>query len=127
MYENYLIDAKAIAALLTREDQNSGATYSDAQILALIRELSADTKYFEGMATAPEFDTSDWLAKIHGANLLGDLFAKATGARAEYRKVIHGMELTEYILNYNPPLLQPLADWVAGLIESGVPKPAEST
>jgi AAA ATPase domain/AAA domain, putative AbiEii toxin, Type IV TA system len=127
MFENYLLNADAIAKLLTREDAIEGQTYDAEHIRGLIQTLSREVKYFERMPSAPEYLSEDWFSKIHGANLLSDLFTLVTDSRVIYRKVVHGMDLTESILEADPESLRLLAEWIANLIKGGALPITETT
>lgn len=120
MYENYLIDAVAIASLLTALDRGDGAPVNEDQVLHWLNENGSRKKYFaEGASKA--FSSSDWIEFVDGASVLADLFVDLTNNKHRYNKVIHGIDLTRRLIAMQSSQLQSLANFLTETLEGFLP------
>ena len=87
MFENYLLDAEAIAAVLSDLDGRDVSVESVQEFLHLNRGNK---------------DEVEWLRNTHAANLLIQLFRELTEARCEFQKTTHSVALTNHLLATNP-------------------------
>jgi hypothetical protein len=108
MYENYLLNPKAIAEIL-------GESATSARVDAWIQEHGGEQKY---RADDTVVGGKLWLRKVYGANLLADLCAELSNATLEYQKTKHSVELTDWLLKHERDSLTELADYVRGILES---------
>lgn len=112
MFENYLIDPKAIAQVLCRE-ANEGIV-TEEKINEWLSENGGDAKYY-----SYEWDkniTDDrWLRSVDAAKLLHDMFNELTDARFIYRKTAHSVALTEWLVEHKPEQLAGLMEFVRGI------------
>lgn len=95
MYENYLLDAEAIATVISADLPDD--VISSEKALACLLEFGKEQKYF-GKSAIPEVGTNDWLAIIDGAKLISDVFLAISEAKLEYNKLRHGQQLTEILI-----------------------------
>lgn len=92
LYENYLLNPDAIAAVLNNTATGKQAPFDGAQIKAWIE---ANRTRFGAKRDA-------WQGTVDGAKLLKALFAELTETREVYDKVAHGPELTAWLLSRSP-------------------------
>jgi hypothetical protein len=109
-YENYLLNPKAIAAVLSEADKEHGAGIDEAAVTKWIDENGKIKKYYDP-------SLGDWLVAVHGAKLLGDLFASLSEARVVYDKVKHGTKLTDWLIQNAPADFGELAAYLKTLLK----------
>lgn len=105
MYENYLLHAEAISAVLNSSNYIEVKTTSE-QI----------QQWVDG-----NFDEYS-LETIHGATVLTSLFKAFSDNKLEYDKVMHGVALTEWIIKNDPDHLKSLVDFLIQQIDLWKPK-----
>jgi len=110
-YENFLLNPKAIAVVLSEADKEHGAGVDEAAVAKWIEEHGKNKEYFNS-------SLGDWLVAVHGAKLLGDIFEKLTDARVVYDKVKHGAKLTDWIIQNAPSDLSELAAYLKALLKT---------
>jgi hypothetical protein len=112
MYENYLLNSSAIAAVLSATDATRPAQHSPAEVERWIVEHRWEAKYFARLPVPPEEKRSEavWLQDVNGARVLTDLFGELTEQRVPYDKVRHGVALTDWLLEHAPDALRELGD-----------------
>lgn len=100
MFENYLIHADAIAAVLNTKETFKVAPLNSEAISQWILKNGGDAKYMGGQAYDLQ-DISDkaWLKAVHGANLLKNLFEELSQSKEPYDKVGDGMLLTKWLVD----------------------------
>jgi hypothetical protein len=111
MYENYLLNASAISAVLNAADKDRPTPVTTQ---AVSDWLEADGKRTKFIKVA---DESDWLHKVDAAQLLDAAFTALSGTRVSYDKVKHGLKLTEWIIKNSPGDLDELVTFLKGLLE----------
>jgi predicted ATP-dependent endonuclease of OLD family len=113
MYENYILNPNAISAIINEE-----ATWLESPItideikeylkLDNIKNIEEKEKLFPGVKIQ-EVSDDNWLSKVHGANLLKNLFQNFCGTLLEFKKTTHSYKLTEWIIKHQPEFLSELA------------------
>lgn len=114
MFENYLLHPLAITSLLNSFDCFKVTNATPQQIEQWLIENGQ--KYCE-VAIEP-FSISDkiWLEKVNGAKLLSKLVADLTQATEVYRKIPHGIFLTDWLLSNSREYLNDLSDFLISLV-----------
>jgi hypothetical protein len=107
MYENYLLDAKAITAVLNTTEGHT-KTFTEADVQIYLDSSLKQPRYFGNGETNHSID------RIRADLVLKDLFASLAGL--DYRKTTHSIELTESLLRTDPTKL----DDIAGLIRAAL-------
>jgi predicted ATPase len=100
MYENYLLDPEAIAAVANMIEgfrTTPIAAEDVGNLFATKRNRQESGKrqlqYFcKGVTQVPE----DWVRTIHAAGLLKDVFSELSENRVAYEKTTHSIELTKF-------------------------------
>lgn len=117
LYENYLMDIKAITAILNQytKGENMGETYdlekqiTEEEVIAFIDKVKENKKYWWKKMPNSN-DLKDWTDKIHAANLLEDIFKEFLESKVLYRKTEHSIALTKWLIENNTERLKPLGD-----------------
>jgi len=118
MYENYLLNPLAIARVCSRtEGFREEDNVAPEDVERWIEEHGWDEKYFD--ATVEESDRNDpfWRTEVDGAKLLKDLFADLSETRVSYEKVVHGVDLTQWLCDNAPEDLEELAGLIRVQLE----------
>lgn len=116
MYENYLIDPSAIAAILNDADDCVDDDISSDQVVDWIENNRGNESY--GIDTSLDLTQGDaaWTSKVDGARILKDLFLAFSDHRCEYDKVAHGYALTTWLIDNNPHALEEVASQLNEII-----------
>jgi AAA domain, putative AbiEii toxin, Type IV TA system len=112
MYENYLIDPEAIAEVLCGEATE--AILTEQKIAEWLRRNGGEARYFQ-QEWDGDIGGEEWLTNVNSAKLLSDMFAELTDARHIYRKTIHSVALTKWLLKHRPERLTGLLEFVRGI------------
>lgn len=118
LYENYLLEPEALHYLISTLDGFSEAPISIQDIENWISRNKWEKDYF-GRAVSEKQQTADyWIAHVHGANLLDDLFKQLSDNRYTYYdyKIEYGRILTEWLIENKPEALQEIADLLKDIL-----------
>lgn len=109
MFENYLLDREAIAAVLNKAGE---------------KEVTIETidKWIELHKSDPEFKAiktvgDDWIIKVDAAKLLNKMFSDLTETRISYSKTIHSVALCDWLLENKPDALSEIVDILKGFLQ----------
>ena len=114
-FENFLLNPAAIAAVLADEIKETAVP--EARAVAAWIEMARQDGRYHDFASKNICEEKSWHYKINAPKLLKDLFWDMS--KIEYRKVVHSVALTKWLLEHNPDNLQELLDYVSDLISSG--------
>jgi AAA ATPase domain/AAA domain, putative AbiEii toxin, Type IV TA system len=119
MYENYLLSPSHLANILSEDDCEREETIGEQEIKEWLIAHSNDKKYFDKDKYDPnlKYPSDTWEKTVHAANLLNDLFNELTETRVEYRKVDHGLRLTELLIEEPTPAIQELSQFLKSILE----------
>lgn len=116
-YENYLLDPRALTAILNCfEHLRSSPTDIDA-VKSWIMKNGVDPKYG---AVGQEVFSAEWLKSVDAPKLLNALFEAFTEATETFRKPLHSVQLTHWLLEKDPDALKELVDFVATAVPNDV-------
>jgi hypothetical protein len=107
MYENYLLNANAIAAVASSIEGFRQDPLTSGEVQTWLDQHRNDRKYFAPLPI--ETDQDRWRGDVRGANLLTDLFNELSEMRVRYDKVRDGVALTEWLLTNAPEDLREVA------------------
>ena len=123
MYENYLLNPEAIAAVAAACIEEVVAEPVDPvtteRVIAWLAEYYRDQ---ENLGRAPGErlrQTDEWLSEAHGAKLLSALFRDFSQSQVLYEKVAHGEALTKWILKHSPEDLQEVGNLIDAALQVG--------
>jgi hypothetical protein len=116
MFENYLLDARAIAAVVGRIEGFAPTAITEGQIGLWIDKNRWDKKYFKRRVPEDTRSTELWLHEVDAAKLLQDLFSTLSEQRVIYDKVVHGQELTVWLCTHAPESFDEISSVIADLL-----------
>ncbi len=111
MYENYLLNPRAIAALASSIEGFRDTQLTEEEVTAWLQGQRKDPKYFAPF-TVGRGDAA-WMTNVNGAKLLSDLFTHFSETRVRYDKVRDGAALTEWLLENAPAELHEVAELIS--------------
>jgi hypothetical protein len=95
-------------------------------VKAAIEVKRKDRNYYCS-ADPSEMSDEQWIKRINAAKLLSDLFGELSTNRVPYKKVIHSVDLTRWLLEHSPQDLREVADLLANaLCLTAAPSEAET-
>lgn len=111
-FENYLLDAEAIAAVLSKLTPEA----HDVSLASVQDWLERNAKAYHPEKTG--YGEADFELRVDGARLLTKLFSDLSETAVSFWKAKHSVELTEWLLNKKPRALCGLTDYAIGLLEN---------
>ncbi len=119
MYENYLLNPQAIAFVISNIEGFSEEPIESDDVTKWIEdeERKWNKKYFGSLLPRNQenFTQQIWLEKVHGAKLLKEMFRHfSTGV--EYDKKIHGLALTQWLIENSPEDLFEIAEMLTNVL-----------
>lgn len=108
LYENYLLNPTAIAAVVNNIKGFSRRKFNERQIRQWIDEHKRESKYFRPFKFPVENEET-WTDNVHGALLLEDLFAQLSKGLVPYDKTEHSVMLTEWVVKNAPEELREIS------------------
>lgn len=98
MFENYLLDANALAALYNELGKDFSITTTKERVESWI---AARGEAFLPPKVEISVGSADWLGNVHGAKLIDRLFGELSDERLVYRKTLHMPKLTSIVLEHD--------------------------
>jgi len=114
MYENYLLNAGAIAAVANAVEGFRATQVGAEEVQNLLEAKRGNRQYFCG---TPETISTDWIRCINGAKALEDVFSELSENRVSYDKMTHSVAITEWLLEHHPDEFRELADFLISVLE----------
>jgi energy-coupling factor transporter ATP-binding protein EcfA2 len=116
-YENYLLHAGALSAVINGQPGFEDKQTTPTQIQAWIDAHASNADYYR------KCKTRDFLQDIDAPRFLGALFSELSGNTLEYNKVEHSLALTEWLLDHDAASLQEIADLLADRLPASTGSP----
>jgi hypothetical protein len=117
MYENYLLNPAAIAAVASSIEGFRAAPLGEGEVAEWLAEHRWERKYFDPLPV--ERTDAVWLREVRGDRFLGDVFGQLSEHRVQYDKVRHGVALTEWLLGRGPEDLREVAALIERALTAG--------
>jgi energy-coupling factor transporter ATP-binding protein EcfA2 len=120
MYENYLLNPDAIAAVINNAMVVSvnyqGTPVTTEEVSQLLATKSKELKYFK--LAEGKVGANDWLYYIHAGSVLEDIFSELSRDRAPitFNKTTHSVALTEWIIKNSPNEFLDLAELIKKIL-----------
>ena len=111
MYENYLLEPKAIATVLK---ELPGVNKKSVTVAKVRSWLEKEVKKPEYLCNTPG---EPWINTVDGAKVMERLFSHFSGQTVAYRKVEHGVKLTRWLLDNDAGSLREIALLVERLLD----------
>jgi energy-coupling factor transporter ATP-binding protein EcfA2 len=121
MYENYLLNPRAIAHVVSGIKGFRDDEVSPKVIEGWIEERGWDDKYFDTPLEESARTHPFWLAEVDGAKVLTDLFVDLSETRVVYHKSTHGEALTRWLCDNDPEVLKELVSLIENRLNCIVP------
>jgi ABC-type cobalamin/Fe3+-siderophores transport system ATPase subunit len=121
MYENYLLDAAAVAAVMNSIEDFREPPITEEEVTRLfsqkrqqlLDDRGQDLRYFcRGTDKVPD----DWVRRIDAAGLLRDVFQDLSGTRVSYDKTTHSVAITEWLIANKPGEIGEIANFLVRLL-----------
>lgn len=112
-FENYLIHPAAICSAMNDMESFRGGPIGPNDISDWIAVNGSNPKYKAG---TDEPFSARWLIEVDAPRLLDDLFQALSGAREIFRKPLHSVVLTRWLLANDRQFLDELVEHVVGLV-----------
>jgi predicted ATP-dependent endonuclease of OLD family len=117
LYENYLINPKAITAVINDVDEGRETAISIKEVSDWIEKNKTKSEYYENKKLPEKMEL--WKDEIHGAKFLSNLFSELVQTQGFiYDKKIHSVRLTDWILENSSDDLKDIADVVKKIINT---------
>ncbi len=114
MYENYLLDPEAIAAVFNEENKSRREPLSIHITKVDVEEWLEKKKQEEGLSE------EEWLYKVHASNILEQLFSNLSQRKIKFYKTRkphkHSYRLTKWLVEKKPDFLSGLAEEIAKML-----------
>jgi predicted ATPase len=111
MYENYLLNANAIADVLNDNDPNRESPVLFLEVEEWIDKKKQAREYLKKDKES-EISDAEWIERVDAANLLKSLFNHFTETRVSFKKPRHPLELTSWLVKHSPDFLSELSDFL---------------
>ena len=118
MYENYLINPTALAAVMAALPGLPDSPVTEDAILEWMRVNGADSQYLPKSVKAPEVFSDDWLRVVDGARLLHAIFLELSAGTFGYDKVEYGIALTTFLCEHEPQALSEIAQLIESILDA---------
>src|SRR5262249_41615317 len=116
MYENYLLDADAIAAVLNDADTSDETHVTPSDVDGWLCSHGQSDELLGSNARHHAFPEETWYTEVHGARILATIFQELSACRIAYDKIRHGEALTRWLLEHKPETLRSIADAIKRLL-----------
>jgi hypothetical protein len=111
-FENYLLHPAAIVEFLRSLPSMAEKSVTENKITAWLMKHGGEKKYVENQIDHVDIRDETWLRNVHGAKLLYDLVQDITDGRDIFRKPIHSLQLTDWLLKNEPNIFGELAEFI---------------
>jgi hypothetical protein len=115
MYENYLLNPPAVMWLINELDVARGTPLTESEVEDWLTGASQNPQYFLSKHSEKE-NADDWVKKIDGAAVLDGMFSALSDKRVTYLKVVHGLALTDWLIENDPKSLEELVDLLVSIL-----------
>lgn len=116
MYESYLLDPDAIAAIMSTLADLPEPSPTASDIAAWIENERWNVKFFpSNLERTPEI----WITNVDAAKLLDVMFQHFLGELHRFHKTTHSVALTEWLLEHKPEALREVADLISKVLDTG--------
>lgn len=119
MYENYLLNPRAIAAGTSSIEGFRDSPVTAEEVEEWLQRNRWDKKYFERTVKEQGRTADVWLNRVHGAKILSDIFKEFSEGRVTYDKIEHGLALTAWLVENAPEDLKEIATLITQALAQG--------
>lgn len=116
MYENFLLIPEAIQAVLSALPSFQGVSVTVERVKEWLETNGGKRAYLDEPTERVDITSKTWLENVNGAKLLRDLFAGLSGDREEYRKTVHSVQLTEWLIQNKPDSFAEIKEFLESIL-----------
>lgn len=120
MYENYLLNAAAIASVMSNINGFRDSQITAEEISGLVEKNRWEEKYFIDKIRGEDRSEEFWIKRVHGAKMLEDLFKTLSEKRVNFNKVEHDLPLTKWIIANAPKELAEIGELIKKVLSRNV-------
>jgi predicted ATPase len=113
MYENYLLNAEAIAEVANSIENFRATPITSAEVSAAMEKRLNATEYFR-TPKIPE----DPIRNVDAGKVLSEIFSELSETRVSYQKVPHGVALTERLIKNAPEELREVVGMLSTVLKT---------
>jgi hypothetical protein len=110
MYENYLLNPEAIAAVANEIEGFSVESVTAGKVGEVIAEMVRDSRH--ACPAQAAVHGSGWAASANAAEVLREIFSNLSQSRVRFDKVKHAVRLTRWLIDNSPDDLTEILDLV---------------
>jgi len=110
MFENYLLNPSAIAAVLNILDQSE---VTEPQVSSWIEQNKTNAKYYKDIKCSTD---QPWTNNVNGAVLLFNAFKSLSGGKISFVKTEHSPMLTKWLLENSLEELRELSNLIENVL-----------
>ena len=118
LFENYLLDAEAIAHVLNQEIKQDDEKVSVKNIEEWIEKKRESKEFLAESFLKQEIKQNEWLENVDGAKLLEKLFSELSDKKVEYRKTTHSVNLTRWLVDNKSEQFAELKKFLLQVLQS---------
>jgi hypothetical protein len=115
MYECYLLNPAAIAAVANTAENFREAPVTPEEVTTVIDRQLRDAEYFDGTVGSTR---AEKICSVRADKLLEKVFSELSETRVPYQKVVHGIELTEWLIENARQELDEVVEMLRPLVKS---------
>jgi hypothetical protein len=116
MYENFLLIPEAIQAVLSALLSFQDTSLTVERVKEWLETNGGKRVYLDEPTERADITSKTWLENVNGAKLLRDLLADLSGDREEYRKAVHSVQLTEWLIQNRPGSLAEMKEFLESIL-----------
>ncbi len=116
MYENYLISPEALEAIMADLTTVKETPIGKDKIVGWLTDNGGKKDYISDSSEHVDITNSIWLANVDGAKLMDDLFDDLSGAKEQYRKTVHSVQLTEWLIKNKAEVFDELVNLLKNIL-----------
>lgn len=118
MFENYLLNPKAIMAVINARDRERPSPLTEQEVNSWLALNKWNATYFERPVEADKQTNEVWIMKVHAARLLDAMFNHFTTTRVSFDKTNHSVALADWILDNSPDDLSEIRLLLVGFFKA---------
>lgn len=120
-YENYLISPIGLTAVINKLPTFQNSPIDEDHIREWLVANGGNTNYMLSATDKVDLGNKQWLEKVNGAKLLKDCFQTVSKGKEEYRKTVHSVQLTEWLIEHDPDALRGVTGLLEGILCGDMP------
>jgi hypothetical protein len=114
MYENYLLDPRAIAAVVNQIEGFRNSSVTDVEIVTLIQEMKR--KALHVCPPTADLVSAPWKVSTSGGKVLAAIFNQLSDSRVAFDKVKHAVLLTDWLIEHAPDELKEVSELIVSCL-----------